>query len=298
MTYVASKKKLPLSTFTIVSVAAATLVSVGMLSTSACTAGSVTSSDVESDLVQGADELNGSPNNPPLDVGTKLRTTDGVNFRTKPSISSSILRVVPSGSIVAVAQTNPENGFYRVKHNGTTGWITGKYLEEIASEGGAQASGARAQAIARAKSSVGFSYWWGHGRWLPEGPSASTKGKCYGSCPSCSHSGQYGADCSGMVAKAWKVSGSGTSLTDDAHPYSTADFYYPTVQWKQISRDNLETADALVYRSGGAGHIMLYSSGDGWGSFYAYECKACAAGCVYNLRSVSSSYKSIRRTTF
>ena len=39
------------------------------------------------------------------------------------------------------------------------------------------------------------------GRWRADG---TDHGSCSGSCPSCSHSGKYGADCSGLIAKAWQ----------------------------------------------------------------------------------------------
>ncbi len=60
----------------------------------------------------------------------------------------------------------------------------------------------------------------------------------------------------------------------------------------------MSDADALVYHSGSAGHVFVYGSGDGWGSMYAYECKGCSYGCVYNLRTASSSYHGIRRSGF
>ena len=50
-----------------------------------------------------------------------------------------------------------------------------------------------------------------------------------------------------------------------------------------------------MYRSGGAGHIVLYDSGDSWGSFWTYEARGCSYGVVHNLRTVSTSYKGIRR---
>src|SRR5690606_41693048 len=62
-----------------------------------------------------------------------------------------------------------------------------------------------------------------------------------------------------------------------------------------VSRSSLQKADALVYRSGGAGHIFIYEKGDGWNSMFAYECKGCSAGCIGGYRTASSSYKGIRR---
>jgi hypothetical protein len=148
--------------------------------------------------------------------------------------------------------------------------------------------------MARAQSAMGFSYWWGHGRFRPEGPTSSNAGTCSGSCPSCSHGGSYGGDCSGLAGKVWQVPSSNKDLTVDSHPYSTASFVNDTSQWHSVARGSLEKADAMVYNSGGAGHVFLYSSGDGWGSMYAYECKGCAYGCVYDLRTASSAYHGIR----
>ncbi len=240
-------------------------------------------------------------------VGTTLRATANVNLRTGSSQSYAILHVVPEGSTVTVVAGNPNGGYYQVKHGGTVGWTYGKYYElASAPDNGGDAppdpgnvpSDLRQEAIARAQATVGFSYWWGHGRFREEGPSASSAGSCSGSCPSCSHSGKYGGDCSGLVAKVWQVPGGNDDLTVDEHPYSTADFVDDTSTWKTVSRASLKSADAMVYRSGSSGHIFLYSKGDAWGSVYAYECKGCATGCVYDLRSATGAYHGIRRAGY
>jgi hypothetical protein len=150
----------------------------------------------------------------------------------------------------------------------------------------------------RAKAGVGFSYWWGHGAYRPEGPSGSNAGSCSGSCPTCSHSGTYGGDCSGFAAKVWQVPSSNTDMTADSHPYSTADFNVDGSQWSTVSLGTMQAMDAMVYRSGGAGHIFVYDHGDQWGSMYAYECKGCSYGCTGGLRTASSAYHSIRRTGY
>ena len=234
--------------------------------------------------------------------GTILVSTTNVNLRSGASTSKSILHVVPEGSQVTVMAATPSGGFYNVKHNGTVGWSYGQYYKVVDNGGGAPddpaVSSAREDAIARAKSGTGFSYWWGHGRFRPEGPTASNKGSCSGSCPSCSHSGSYGGDCSGYVGKIWQVPSSNSDLTDDEHPYSTVSFNSDTSQWSTVSRANMKKADAMVYNSNGAGHILLYSSGDAWGSIYAYECKGCSYGCVAGYRTVSSAYHGIKRSGY
>jgi cell wall-associated NlpC family hydrolase len=238
-------------------------------------------------------------------------TTANLNLRKSPSASSSVLLVIPSGSVVTVLDPTAQNGFLHISFNGTSGWSSTAYLTTPA--GGSSSSTSPSSpsspsvgvdgapspdnAVARASASVGFSYWWGGGAWLAAGPTSSSKGTCSGSCPSCSHSGQYGADCSGMVAKAWQF---GTkALETNSHPYSTATFVNDSPgKWSTVSRGALKKGDALVYNSGGAGHIVLWEKGDGWGSSTVYECKGCSYGCVHDTRTFSSSYKGIRRAGF
>jgi hypothetical protein len=148
--------------------------------------------------------------------------------------------------------------------------------------------------IARGKQSVGFDYWWGHGAWTTDA-TAAPGGTCAGSCPNCTHTGTLGADCSGMVAKAWLVPAANWSYSTDAHPYSTYNFFNETTSWKPIVRDNLARGDAMVYRENSAGHVFLYESGDPWGSMLAIECKGCAIGCVRDYRTAGTIYKAIRR---
>ena len=150
----------------------------------------------------------------------------------------------------------------------------------------------RDEIISLAKSAMKYSYWWGHGRWRTDG---TDHGSCSGGCPSCTHSGHHGSDCSGLAAKVWQVPNP-ISVDSDAHPYSTSDFRYGTDHWTKVSRSELKKGDALVHNENGSGHVYIYESGDGWGSHWAYECKGCAYGCVHDLRTGSSAYVGIRRT--
>ena len=265
----------------------------------------------------------------PVTVGQTLRTTAALNLRAKPSTSGKILLVIPKGSIVTVLSATPSSGWYNVRFAGTAGWCYGLYLEATApaveppppaadagpgttdagpttpppsADAGTPttppppASGPIDVMIERAKAGVGFSYYWGHGRWAMGGVSASAPaGSCSGSCPDCTHSGSYGADCSGYVAKIWQVPASNSNVTVDSHPYSTADFESDTSQWSTVSRGAVTKGDALVYRSGGAGHIFIYESGDGWGSMWAYEAKGCSYGVQHDLRTATSAYHAIRK---
>lgn len=240
----------------------------------------------------------------PVESTTMVATAD-VNLRKGPGTSYGVIVVVPTGSSVKVLDPNPQNGFYNIDYQGSVGWSSGKYYGDTpvdnggSSGGGSSGGGATIdEAMARAEAGVGFSYWWGHGRFSPSGATSSNKGSCSGSCPDCSHSGSWGGDCSGFTAKVWQVPGSNTDLATDSHPYSTADFVNDTSQWSTVSRSNMKRADAMVYRSGGAGHIFVYDHGDAWGSMYAYECRGCSAGCIKGFRTASSSYHGIRKTGY
>lgn len=228
-------------------------------------------------------------------LGSTLKTTGNLNLRTGPSTSYSVRAVMPLGAAVTVVDATPSGGFYNVKYNSLVGWASGSYLVATPSNG---LSVNRAAAIERAKGAVGYSYWWGHGKWTPWAVSGSTAGACTGNCPSCTHSGSNGADCSGYVAKLWQVPSTNTDPRVDSHPYSTDTFYGTNSQWSTVSRSAVKPGDALVYRLNGAGHIFLYESGDGWGSMWAYEAKGCATGIVHNLRTADSSYKAIARTGY
>ncbi len=257
---------------------------------------------VDSEQLTAGDESGATDNalTAALPVGSQLRATANVNLRVGASTSAKVLLVVPNGSLVETVAAAPVNGFYNVKFNGTVGFSSGAYYTLVSSPSAPPpaASAARTAAIARARSGVGFSYWWGHARLNPAGPTSSTTGACYGTCPSCSHAGTFGADCSGFVGKIWQVGSNNTDLTVDYHPYSTASFNVPSSQWSNIDRIALKAADAMVYNNGSAGHIFLYESGDGWGSVWSYECRGCAEGCVHNLRTVPAQYHAIARAGY
>ncbi len=151
----------------------------------------------------------------------------------------------------------------------------------------------RDEIINMAKSGVSYSYYWGHGSWRTDG---TQHGSCSGSCPDCTHSGSYGADCSGFVAKVWQVP-SPSPVSTNSHPYSTYNFRYESQHWSQVSRSDAVRGDAMVYRNSGntGGHVMIYESGDPWGQAWTYEARGCSYGIVHNLRSIGSTYVAIRR---
>jgi cell wall-associated NlpC family hydrolase len=238
----------------------------------------------------------------------EAKTTKAVNLRVDPSADASVISIVPEGMIVSVVSSKATDGFYNVDWNGVTGYVSASYLtpegslstlDSDAEEVAVDLDGAPspANALARAKAAMGFSYYWGGGAWLAQGPTSSTKGSCTGSCPSCTHRGSYGADCSGLVAKAWQLGPK--NLATNSHPYGTGSFVRDVSgKWKTVSRASLKAGDALVYNSGGHGHIVIYEKGDAWGAPTVYECRGCSYGCVHDSRSFNSTYHAIRRAGF
>lgn len=237
-------------------------------------------------------------------TNSSAECTANLNLRSGPNTSSNVLRTMPEGSIVKVINGAASNGFIKVEHNGLQGYAAYRYLQAAA--GGTSGGGGgtttgnskRDAAISVAQSGVGFSYWWGGGKWQTSGATSSNKGKCTGSCPNCSHTGQNGADCSGYVAKIWQVPSSNTNIATNSHPYSTSDFFTGTGsgQWGNVSKSSIQKGDALVYRSGSSGHIVIYEKGDAWGQPWTYEARGCSYGIVHNVRSVGSGYKGIKRS--
>ncbi|MGZ3460509.1 MAG: SH3 domain-containing protein [Archangium sp.] len=219
-------------------------------------------------------------------ANSTLQTTTSLNLRTGPATTYGIIVTMPANSLVIEWGGGcPTSGWYKVYYGGVTGWASGTYLNQVTSS-----YSSRDESLARSEGVVGFSYWWGHGAWNP----GAAAGSCSGSCPSCTHSGSYGGDCSGFVAKAWVVPSTNSNVAADSHPYSTVNFNVDSSQWYTVDRGTVLKADAMVYNDGSGGHIFIYESGDGWGSMYAYECKGCVDGCVYDLRTASTAYHAIR----
>jgi SH3 domain-containing protein len=245
---------------------------------------------VESVELKGVnEELGASANAITACVTSKstLQTTTDLNLRSGPGTTYGVILTMPANSkVIEWGGGCPTSGWYKVYYGGVTGYASGSYLTQVTTT-----YSVRDESIVRAEGVVGFSYWWGHGAWNPAG---GAPGSCSGSCPSCTHSGSYGGDCSGFIAKAWVVPSTNNNVTVDSHPYDTSSFNVDSSLWTTISRGSVLKADAMVYNDGSAGHIFLYESGDGWGSMNAYECKGCAYGCVFNSRTASTAYHAIR----
>jgi uncharacterized protein YraI len=241
---------------------------------------------------------------PPMNAGDTLRVTAGqLNLRVGPTTDDTVLTTMACGDEVTVV-AGPENEWWNVQYGTYLGWASGKYLVPqtmfdntacMTSQPGQIDQGGvdAASILARAQLGVGYSYWWGHGAWREDG---AQRGACFGSCPNCTHQDDYGADCSGFVAKAWQIP-SPTPLATDRHPFATYNFYHQSSShWDVVPRSELQPADALVYNANGSGHIVLVEkSTDPWGSLWLYEARGCSYGIVHNLRTISTSYKAIRR---
>lgn len=252
-----------------------------------------------------------------LRIGTRLTLKAAAPLRGGPTRQDLIRESIPQGDAVIIFETAlPDNDYVEVSHHGLSGWVLGVVLEiatdnEIAppATDPAQtppvtnpaqpppqtAPTSQQLALSRALTGVGFSYWWGGGAWLSAGATSQSAGTCTGNCPSCTHDGTYGADCSGYVAKVWQVPATNIDLSNDSHPYSTYTFNTTSLEWATVDRSQVKAADAYVYNANGEGHMFLYSSGDAFGSAYTYEARGCATGIVYNLRTIPSAYKPIRR---
>ncbi|MBX3233328.1 MAG: SH3 domain-containing protein [Labilithrix sp.] len=237
----------------------------------------------------------------------EVKTTAAVSLRKDADATAGVLAIVPEGMVLQV-ESQATNGFYNVSWNGVSGYVSASYLapegnmsalDEGEEDAAVDVDGdpSPANAIARAKLAMGFSYYWGGGAWTKAGVTASTKGSCTGSCPNCTHRGSYGADCSGLVAKAWQYGAK--NLSTNSHPYGTIHFVRDVAgKWKTITRASMKPGDALVYNKNGSGHIVIYEKGDAWGAPTVMECRSCGYGCVRNARSFGSQYHAIRRTGF
>ena len=102
--------------------------------------------------------------------------------------------------------------------------------------------------------------------------------------------GGYRTDCSGFVSMSWQL---GTS-------YTTVNFNDGSAGVRNVAYNDLVPADALVRRSGGAGHIVMFLAWDD-----AAKTKACvieqastASDMQFRMRTVASlkqsGFKAIR----
>ena len=154
----------------------------------------------------------------------------------------------------------------------------------------------RQHIAAIAASATGFSYRWGGSRWLV---GASDPGSCSAApgssgCPQCTHTGPWGAVCSGLLGVAWQLPGPVPTHLG-AHPYSSWHFAHLAVHWLHVPDAEVLQGDAYAYNQDGKGHVFVVDQLDDWGHALAWECKGCTTGCVHNLRDIPGKYTAIRR---
>jgi hypothetical protein len=213
-----------------------------------------------------------------------------LNQRSAPSTSATVLKVLPEGSSVIILDRS--DGWYKNDWNGNIGWSSGTYLcpaappSQTTGDGFASTVVSPASFLSIAQAAVGFSYYYGGGNFAAGG----NPGTCTGTCPSCSHSGAYGADCSGFVAKAWLLP-EALPMDSNRHPYTSTQFTVTSASWSTISRSSMQAGDALAT----SGHVMLYEKDDPWGSFWAFEARGCSYGVVHNIRTAGSGFVAVRR---
>ncbi|HNS95678.1 MAG TPA: MYXO-CTERM sorting domain-containing protein [Polyangiaceae bacterium] len=155
--------------------------------------------------------------------------------------------------------------------------------------------------VCRGKSGEGFSYAWGGECWCGQGckPDLTNcePGKCTpkaGStgCPECTHSGKYGADCSGFVSKAWQVPKPFPVEACDVDRYVASSFTKNHEFWNVVPMSSLQPADAAASST----HVILViGEKDSQGNHEVVEAKGCNYGIVRQSRSFSSSYNGARR---
>jgi uncharacterized protein YraI len=228
-------------------------------------------------MLPDGDEVVTDATAPELRIGGQARVTaTALNLRSGPSTSDSIITSMPCGTTVDIVG-GPTSTWWNITYGSNTGWSSGTYLIDPTAfdpsvcmptmpDAGTMPDGGSlpievATMFQYARYGVGYSYYWGHGSWNTDG---LDHGSCSGSCPSCSHTGRYGADCSGFVAKVWQIP-SPTPLTTDRHPYSTYNFVNETTMWRRVDRTSVQPGDALTYNTNGAGHIFINESSDQWG---------------------------------
>ncbi len=234
------------------------------------------------------------PKAPGYKAGDKVMTrlVSNLYAETADAKGRVAVRVVAGGTELTVVSDEDPLSTHLHAAIGQLPIVVARGALQVSSSNG---DGASNEFVKRALVAVGFSYYWGHGNWSTVGTTLGEAGTCAGSCPTCTHIGKRGADCSGLVAKVWGVPSTNTDITVDSHPYSTLDFVSASPRWTLLDRKNVQAGDALAFNSKGKGHMFIYKNGDGWGSFWSIEARGCSYGITYNLRTAGSSYKTLRK---
>ena len=95
--------------------------------------------------VSGEEDDTVTPEETPDLVGVTAKITGNVNFRESAGTSESdtIITVIPANTVVTVLQIpeNADNGWYKIRYNGETGYVYGSYVELITEDGGEEEDG-------------------------------------------------------------------------------------------------------------------------------------------------------------
>jgi hypothetical protein len=155
--------------------------------------------------------------------------------------------------------------------------------------------------VCRGTSGEGFSYEWGGECWCGNAckPDLSTcaAGTCTPTsptgCPDCTHSGTYGADCSGFVSKSWQVPEPHPVDACNVPRFLASDFTTAGDFWTQVPMSTLQPADAVASSTHA---ILVIGAKDASGEHEVVEAKGCVYGIVRHSRTFSTSYSGARRT--
>jgi len=157
--------------------------------------------------------------------------------------------------------------------------------------------------VCRGTSAEGFSYEWGGECWCGNGcapdltscsPGVCTPNAGSTGCPDCTHTGTYGADCSGFVSKAWQVPDPHATDACDVARYVASSFTAEHSYWNVVPMNALEPADAVASST----HVILVIDyEDPFGEHEVVEAKGCIYGIVRQSRTFSASYSGARRVS-
>ncbi len=154
--------------------------------------------------------------------------------------------------------------------------------------------------VCRGKSAVGFSYAWGGECWCGANCTPDLVGCGAGQCtptsatgcPDCTHTGAYGADCSGFVSKAWQVPDPYAVDACDVPRFVASSFTSSDQYWNVVPMNSLQPADAVASST----HVILVIGAvDAYGNNEVIEAKGCAYGIVQHSRTFASTYSGARR---
>ena len=150
--------------------------------------------------------------------------------------------------------------------------------------------------VCRGTSGEGFSYEWGGECWCANGcqpdlvncdPGLCTPNPGSTGCPDCTHTGTYGADCSGFVSKSWQVPNPYPVDACDVGRYTASDFTSDHAYWNVVSMNSLQPGDAVASSS----HVILVIGyEDAFGEHEVVEAKGCIYGIVRQSRTFASYY--------